>query len=116
MGYLKTIDIKSDMPDLKSSLERLEGGIALSARMRGGAVKVIHGYGSTGAGGKIRRGVRRRLDELAKTGKIAGYIPGESFSIFDETTRSAFAVCPELRGDGDLDRYNNGVTIVILQG
>lgn len=116
MGYLKTIDIKSDMPDLKSALERLESGIALSTRMKGGEVKVIHGYGSTGAGGKIRRGVRRRLDELAQAGKISGYIPGEGFSIFDETTRSAFTVCPELRSDGDLDRYNNGVTIVILQG
>ena len=41
-------------------------------------------------------------------------IPGERFSIFDEETRRAFLHCPELRRDCDLERSNNGITIVIL--
>ena len=41
-------------------------------------------------------------------------IPGERFSIFDEETRQAFQRCPELRQDSDLERCNNGITIVVL--
>ena len=51
---------------------------------------------------------------MAQRGEIRGFIPGESFSIFDETTRQAFALCGELRQDRDLDRYNNGVTFILL--
>ena len=39
---------------------------------------------------------------------------GEQFSIFEEATRQAFARCEELRRDHDLDRYNNGVTFILL--
>ena len=41
-------------------------------------------------------------------------IPGESFSIFEEATRQAFSRCDALRRDEDLDRYNNGVTFILL--
>ena len=43
-----------------------------------------------------------------------GYIPGESFSIFDSDTLAAFQRCPTLRRDRDLERHNNGVTFVLL--
>lgn len=46
--------------------------------------------------------------------KIRDYIPGERFSIFDEATRRAFALCDDLRRDHDLESANNGVTIVVL--
>ena len=41
-------------------------------------------------------------------------IAGEEFSIFSEETRRSFALCGELRQDGDLDRENRGVTFVLL--
>ena len=78
------------------------------------AVKLIHGYGSSGAGGKIRIAVRRQLLDLLRQGQIKAFIPGESFSIFDETTRKGLTYCPALRKDPDLDRYNNGITVVLL--
>lgn len=78
------------------------------------AVKLIHGYGSSGAGGRIRVEARRRLDRMKAGGEIWGYIPGESFSIFDSDTLAAFQRCPTLRRDRDLERHNNGVTFVLL--
>ena len=77
-------------------------------------VKLIHGYGSSGAGGRIRVEARRRLDRMKAGGEIWGYIPGEFFSIFDSDTLAAFQRCPTLRRDRDLERHNNGVTFVLL--
>ena len=77
-------------------------------------VKIIHGYGSTGKGGRIRVETRRYLAEQKRKGLIRDFIPGEDFSIFNEATRNAFALCGDLRRDDDLERYNNGITVVVL--
>ena len=77
-------------------------------------VKIVHGYGSHGKGGKIRVEVRAYLERMKRQGRITDYIPGERFSIFDEATRAAFARCGELRQDSDLEHANNGVTIIVI--
>ncbi len=114
MSELREVNIKYDMPTAGDAIKRvtwnLRNGAALGCR----AIKFIHGYGSTGKGGKIRIEVRRYLENELRCGRITGYIAGEDFSIFDEDTRRAFQDCPELRQDPDLERHNNGVTIVIL--
>ena len=76
-------------------------------------LKLIHGYGSSGVGGKIRVAVRQELAARRAKGEIADFIAGEEFSIFHEGTRRALVKCEVLRQDRDLDRYNNGVTFVV---
>lgn len=114
MGYLKEVNLKYDMPTADLAVRRatyaIENGRALGAS----AVKLIHGYGSTGRGGKIRVEVRAYLERQKQRGRIRDFIPGERFSIFDEATRRAFGICDGLRRDSDLDAANNGVTFVIL--
>ena len=41
-------------------------------------------------------------------------IPGEEFTIFEPRTLAAFQRCPDLRKDPDLERHNNGITVVVL--
>ena len=41
-------------------------------------------------------------------------IPGEEFTIFEPRTLAAFQRCPGLRRDPDLERHNNGITVVVL--
>ncbi len=113
-SYYKEVDIKSDLPDSSLAVRRVTHAIRSGAELGAAAVKIIHGYGSTGKGGKIRTETRRYLDEQKRKKLIRDYIPGERFSIFDEATRAAFLHCEDLRSDRDLDRSNNGVTIVIL--
>jgi len=109
-----TADIKSDMPTADQALRRVDMAIA-TGRMAGAAVvKLIHGYGSTGRGGVIRTQARRRLNGLRARGKVRGFIPGEDFTIFNGETLRAFQACPALRQDSDLDRQNNGITIILL--
>jgi hypothetical protein len=113
-GYLREVDIKSDMPTADLAVRRVTFNIKTSKQLGAAAIKFIHGYGSTGRGGAIRIRTRRYLEELLRSRQIRGYIIGENFSIFDEATRRAFELCDELRRDPDIERHNNGITIVIL--
>lgn len=113
-GDLREVNIKQNMPTVQEALSFLEHTLRSSRQLGYGAVKIIHGYGSSGRGGKIRLAVRRRLTEMKQKRQIRDCIPGESFSIFEEATRQAFLRCDDLRRDRDLDRHNNGVTIIIF--
>lgn len=114
MPGLITVNLKADMPTLEVARQRLSQALA-SARASGcSAVKLIHGYGSSGTGGVLRDGIRASLRKRRKKGEIAGYIFGENWSVFDEATRALLERLPELRRDGDLDRGNEGMSIAIL--
>lgn len=111
---LRTVNLELGMPQVSAALQRLNGELYTSKRMRIAVTKLIHGYGSSGAGGKIRLAVRRELASKKGKGEITDFIPGEEFSIFNESTRRAMSKCDALRQDRDLDRYNNGVTFVVF--
>lgn len=113
-GYLKEVNLEQGMPLVDAAVKRLTYELRNGKALGAGAVKLIHGYGSSGTGGKIRVAVRRYLEGQKARGLIRDFIPGERFSIFDEGTRAAFLVCGELRRDRDLERHNNGITVVIL--
>lgn len=113
-SYLKEVNIKSDMPTASDAVKRVTYNIRNGKSWGCAAIKFIHGYGSTGKGGKIRTEVREYLRRQKQQGLIKGFITGEDFSIFDPATLEAFSICGELRRDSDLDRHNNGITIVLL--
>ena len=113
-GILREVNIKADMPTVNDAIKRTTYNIKNAGAFGVTAIKIIHGYGSTGTGGAIRVEVRKYLERQKRQGSIKEYIPGEQFSIFDEATRKAFLSCDELRRDSDIERHNNGITIVIL--
>ena len=114
MGELREINLEAGMPLVADALRRLTFEVHHSKALGYAALKLIHGYGSSGKGGKIRVAARDRLEFLMQKREIRGYICGEDFSIFDGDTRPAFLRCDALRKDRDLERHNNGVTFVIL--
>ncbi len=114
MGSLREVNIKYDMPTADQAVKRTTFEIENARRQGIKCVKIIHGYGSHGTGGKIRVEVRAYLERMKRQKRISDYIPGERFSIFDEATRAAFTKCDDLRRDSDLDRTNNGVTIIVI--
>ena len=102
------------MPAVDDAIRRITYNIKTASALGVSAIKIIHGYGSSGKGGAIRVEARKYLDRQKSLGFIKYYIKGEDFSIFDETTRNSFAICDSLRQDSDIERHNNGITIVIL--
>jgi len=113
-GILREVNIKAGLPTVDEAIRKITYNIKNAGPMGVSAIKLIHGYGSSGKGGGIRVESRKYLDRQKTRGQIKGYITGENFSIFDEETRKAFGICDDLRRDSDLERHNNGITIVIL--
>jgi hypothetical protein len=111
---LKTVNLEQGMPSSDQAIKRLTYEIASSKSLGFDVLKVIHGYGSSGTGGKIRVETRKYLDRQMKSGRIKAFVAGEDFSIFDENARKLLNACGELRKDSDLERHNNGVTFVLL--
>lgn len=110
----REINLEEGKPFVDAAIRRLTFELKQSDRMGIRVLKIIHGYGSSGTGGKIRVEARRYLERLVAKREIEAFIPGEKFSIFDEHTRKALQLCQELRKDRDLERHNNGVTFIIL--
>lgn len=107
-------NLEAGMPTAADAIRRLTSILSTQRALRTRVIKLIHGYGSSGKGGKIRTEVRRHLDDCRKKGMIKFYVRGEEFSIFEESTRALIARCPEVTRDKDLEKYNNGITIVVF--
>ncbi len=111
---LREVNLEQGMPLVDAAIRRLTFELHQSRRMGCTVLKIIHGYGSSGTGGRIRVEARQYLGRLKNKREIRDFIPGEEFSIFSESTRAAFRLCDDLRRDRDLERHNNGVTFIVL--
>jgi len=97
-----------------AALQRLERELELARKEKCAVVKLIHGYGSTGAGGDIRFAVQRRLQESVEAGQIRACIFGENWAKSDDATWRLLAERSELKSDPHLGRRNQGITVVVL--
>jgi hypothetical protein len=102
------------MPLVREAVQRLGRELALARQERATLLKVVHGYGSTGAGGDIRIAVQKHLREMVENGQIRGCIFGENWSKSDDAAWKLLQSHPELKSDSDLGRHNRGITIVLL--
>ena len=108
------MNLKSDRPTVQQALDRLTREITLAREEKRTALKLIHGYGSTGVGGDIRIAVQKRLRELVIAGELSGFIFGEDWSTTNDETWRILQARSELKADPDLGRRNLGVTIVLF--
>jgi hypothetical protein len=111
---IKTVNLKSEMPLVREALQRLDRELALARKEKVLLLKLVHGYGSTGAGGEIRIAVQKHLLEVTKSGQIRGCIFGENWSKSDDLAWNLLQSHPELKSDSDLGRRNRGISIVLL--
>ena len=109
------VNIKAGMPSIDVAKERLIARIAEAQKSGTAVLKVIHGYGSKGVGGKLRVALRKTLEGLAAEGRLRRVIPGERWDIFDPATQGLLGDYAELSGDEDLGQQNAGITIVELR-
>jgi hypothetical protein len=102
------------MPTVPEALQHLDRELAQARQTHGAVIKLIHGYGSSGAGGDIRLAAQRRLTEMASRGEIRACIFGENWAKSDEQVWALIKARPELKQDTDLGKRNRGITIVAL--
>lgn len=112
---IETLNLEEGYPTGVEAMGKLMAGLR-SAKARGVVfVKVIHGWGSSGKGGGIKRAVRRELPELGKQGLLREWIQGSDWKVTHATYLKWHEKYPELRMDRDLNRNNLGVTMVKIK-
>ena len=111
---IETINLKQDFPPSDVAVANMEIAIEAFSKTDTRLLKVIHGYGSHGVGGEIKKLAHKRLAELKKQKKILDYIPGEKFGEEQKHSDFIFQNFPELLVDLDLKNYNSGVTLIFL--
>ncbi len=113
-GRVRTLMLKQGLPSVAEARSRLNAEIEQARRAGYAAIKVIHGYGSSGVGGALKEAIRASLRKRRKEGKIRAFVAGEKWDVFDEATRQMVEACPDLSRDRDLQHYNEGITLVLL--
>ena len=109
----KTINLKENQPTVALALALLEIEIEMSRREGIVAIKVIHGYGSHGVGGEIKKALSRWLILAKRRHFITEYVKGEQWTS-SETAEKIKKHCPEIIGDSELYFANAGVTVILL--
>jgi hypothetical protein len=111
---LKVVNLEQDMPTVPLALSLLNDALRMARAEGYAAVKIIHGYGSSGKGGAIRTAAQAELTQRARAGELRAFIAGEEWRISDERSWALLQSCPELKQDTDLGRGNKGISIVVL--
>ena len=100
MNDLREVDLERGMPRAEQAIRQMLFELRRSPGLGCSAVKLIHGYGSSGAGGRIRVEARRRLNRMKEGGEIWGYIPESPSPSLTPTPWPPFSAVPPCGGTG----------------
>ena len=110
----KLVSIKEGFPDSDYAIFLMEKVIEYAKKEGVYVLVFIHGYGSHGLGGVIKRRVKSTLNALKKSKKIATFVLGENWSSINEDVREICKYAPELAISNQVSNINSGVSIVLV--
>ena len=108
------VNLKEGMPVVDTAMKYFEAAVSRAKAYGYPAVKLIHGYGSGGNGGKIKTAVQKELVRYKTIGKIREFTAGENFTPFDSATQRIIALYPAITYDSDYLKTNHGITIILI--
>jgi hypothetical protein len=111
---IKIIDLEDGLPKVEEARLRMQRELQVARQQGYAAVKLIHGYGSSGVGGSLRIELQKELQRLTGAGTVRSFIAGEDWRISDEKTWELLKLYPEWKRDSDLGKANKGISIVLL--
>ena len=111
---IKTVILKEGMPSVEQARARLSTEIQIARSNGVKVLKIVHGYGSTGAGGDLRIALQATLRQMAAGREIRDCIYGENWRTSNQRTWELLKQMPELKADSDLGKINKGITIIVL--
>jgi hypothetical protein len=114
LSAVRTINLETGHPTIDEARRRLLAELNATRSRGARLLKVIHGWGSSGEGGRLAVAVRRSLRLRVKEGKAALMVTGERFSSDTVEGRELAQRHPGVRGDCDFNRANPGITVVEL--
>ncbi len=107
-------NLEDGRPTRHQAMLRLQHEIHSARRQRATALKLIHGYGSSGVGGVLKFAVWSELRKMKERGQIRAYVSGEDWRVSNEVSWEIVKKHPELKQDSDFGRGNKGITLVLL--
>jgi len=110
----KTVNLEQGRPVLERALQKLKDAIEDAAKNNVQVLTLIHGYGSSGKGGRIRLECRKNLDYMKSNGRIHDYIAGEDFSRKFGPAKMLLQRYPQLSRDSNFNKGNRGITLVMM--
>ena len=114
MENVAKIDVESGALTVAEALCKVETELEILKLGNVKCAKIVHGYGSSGVGGDIKKGVLNLLKTLKKERKIEDFFACEAFSFTGKTENFYLKNHPNLVVDQDLKTKNFGITIVFL--
>ncbi|HEY2390290.1 MAG TPA: hypothetical protein VGK22_03885 [Candidatus Angelobacter sp.] len=111
---IKIVNLEDGMPKVEQARLRMQHELQIARKQGYAAVKLIHGYGSSGVGGALRIELQKELERHVKSAAIQCFIAGENWRISDEVTWELLKRYPEWKQDSDLGKNNKGISIVQL--
>jgi hypothetical protein len=109
---VKEINIERGSPTVETALRNMVNELSTAKRAGFKAVVLIHGYGSSGAGGAIKEAVQKKLIERSLSGIVRDFTGGEEWL---NVKRRFIEVCAQLK---DFDQYisgNRGITVILIK-
>ena len=94
MGAIRVVNLEEGFPTRDEAYRRLDQLLPQAKKAGTAAVKIIHGYGSSGTGGILRFAIRGYLRQCKERGEIQAFIPGESWSQFDNYSKELLKRVP----------------------
>lgn len=110
----KVVNMEEGMPKVEQARLRMQRELHVARSEGCVALKLVHGYGSSGVGGALRMELQKDLRQAEQNGVVAAFIAGEEWRISDERTWLLLKKYPEWKRDPDLGRNNKGISIVVL--
>jgi hypothetical protein len=111
---IKIINLEDGLPKVEEARLRMQRELQVARQQGYAAVKLIHGYGSSGVGGALRIELQKELQRMAGAGALRSFVTGEDWRISDEKTWELLKRYPEWKRDSDLGKANKGISIVLL--
>lgn len=108
------VNLEEGYPTADKAIKKLDSALYEASIKKIEVMRIIHGYGSSGKGGRIKKEVNKYLQLQVKRNGVTDFINGESWTIYCDKARSFLDECNSLRRDKFLECYNHGITYVML--
>jgi hypothetical protein len=109
------LNLKFDSPSAEEALDRLTIGLRRASEVGIKAIILIHGYGASGEGGKIKWAVHDALDNNYFSDRVDEYHFGEQTAFGSEAYHALLRRRPGLKAYlKHFKKGNAGMTVLIL--
>lgn len=109
-----TLNLETEKPTVDEAIALIEREIEICKKIGIVVLKVIHGYGSSGSGGAIKKALKT-WSIMAKRRKLfRDFVKGEEWNFNNEKSDEIKKLCPDVLGDLELYYSNPGISLIVI--